>query len=692
MTSVSTIGQSTFLNSQLLNIESQLNDLTNQVSSGKKSATFSGINSVSQLSLQLNSSLTVTNGYLTNISNAQTLIAPIQNVLQQITDIANQLRTDSLVASSDALPVTQGNATLQAEATDALNQISSLLNTRVGNTYLFGGRNTTTPPMPNFGSAANASSIAGQVAALQGANPLTTATPSGDQLYNAIQNFLNNGLTRTTSTGATVPSPFGYTGETGEPGGSDFRFSTAAGAAAGATSITVSQGFDLPTVGQYIEFGTLPPTNAAYQVTAVNQATRTITFARATSPAVTALGPSTGLHAAIPAHPAVNVTSPSWVTTVSANGANSADTTFPGVTAAFGARVSSVTVPKAGDYSVGETFKFANDAANTYQVTGLNTSTNTITFQTTPGALPLQNPVRSGTQITPLTGPFSGTAGSTQMVVQTPANYKVGDRISLSTDPANTFYDVTAVNGDAITISQVPGGGGLVNPITTATAITVNHSYQAGTNVVNVGSTTGVTAGMSGKFSNSNINYNLASIVSPTQIQVVPLGQSQGSGLETTMPPSEPIPGQQITASFGTAIQPLSVQIDNGVSLQYGIPADTHAIRTVLGAIFALATTNLNTTTQGGFREVAARAAADLQTGSREVSTVASTLGVKQQTLDATKTRLSDFTTTLQTQLSSLNDVDMASAVSQLTETQTQLEASFKLISSLKTMSLANYP
>src|SRR5258708_33404130 len=80
------------------------------------------------------------------------------------------------------------------------------------------------------------------------------------------------------------------------------------------------------------------------------------------------------------------------------------------------------------------------------------------------------------------------------MMVQTPANYKVGDRISLSTDPANTFYDVTAVNGDAITISQVPGGGGLVNPITTATATTVNHSYQAGTNVVNGGSTTGVTA------------------------------------------------------------------------------------------------------------------------------------------------------------------------------------------------------
>src|SRR5258708_28179989 len=102
------------------------------------------------------------------------------------------------------------------------------------------------------------------------------------------------------------------------------------------------------------------------------------------------------------------------------------------------------------------------------------------------------------------------------MMVQTPANYKVGDRISLSTDPANTFYDVTAVNGDAITISQVPGGGGLVNPITTATAITVNHSYQAGTNVVNVASTPGVTAGQTVDVTKHHIHCTVSSLPRPT--------------------------------------------------------------------------------------------------------------------------------------------------------------------------------
>src|SRR5690348_17028953 len=98
MSTVSTIGQNTFLNSQIQNIETQLDKLSNQVSSGNKSDTFSGINTVSQLSLQLTNQKTMANGYLTNISNATTAIEPVQSVLQQITDLDNQVRNDALNA------------------------------------------------------------------------------------------------------------------------------------------------------------------------------------------------------------------------------------------------------------------------------------------------------------------------------------------------------------------------------------------------------------------------------------------------------------------------------------------------------------------------------------------------------------------------------------------------------------------
>lgn len=617
MTSVSTIGQSTFLNQQLLSVESQLNDLSNQVSSGKKSDTFSGISSVSQLSLQLNSSLTVTNGYLTNISNATTLVAPVQNVLQQITDIANQLRNNALTASSDALPVTQGNGALQAQAQDALNQISSLLNTKVGNQYLFGGRATSAPPMPNFGSASNASSIVGQVAGLNATYPLTTVTSSGDQLYNAIQTFLRNGVTHTAPTGATAPSALGYSGETGEPGGSNYQFTTSAPVTANSTTVTLAQTADLPVPGQYIEFGTVPPQNAAYLVTGV--AGQTVTFQRV----------------------------PVGTGTVT-NGVDAVSGTIP----------------------AGTSINVVNAAA----VTTLPAATTTTDTTTTPSAA----------------------NGSTSIQVSAISKYHVGDRISFA-GAAGPFYDVTFVDPSSSSVSFVKSGvntGGITGgPILAGATVTIYQGQPPGSTTINLTSTTGVTAGMSVKFSNSSTIYHVVRVINGTSLEITQEGTAAGSGLTDPLPPPIPTdpPGTDVTASFGAQIPPQSVQIDNGVSLQYGIRADDPAFRKVLGAIFALATTNLNTTTQAGFRQVAARAAADLQAGGTQITNLAANLGVKQQTLDAAKTRLTDFSTTLQSQLTNLNDVDMASAVSQLTQTQTQLQASFKLLSTMKSLSLANF-
>lgn len=613
MSSVSTIGQNTFLNSQIMNIETQLDTLSNQVSSGQKSDTFSGINTVSQLSVQLTNSLTTTQGYLTNISNAQTLIDPMQSVLQQITDIANKLRTDSLTASSDALPVTQGNGALQAEATDALNQISALLNTRVGSTYLFGGRDTTTPPMPSFGTPSNASSIAGQVQGLQTSTPLTNTTSSGDQLYQAIQTFLRNGITYTTPAGASAPSALGYAGETAEPGGSAYKFTTSGAITQNATTVTLSQTADLPTIGQYIEFGTIPPQNAAYKVTAVAGQTLTLQRVPVGTGTVT-----NGVDFAIPAGTSVNVVSPSAVTTVQTAGTTTADTTAA-----------------------------------------------------------------------------VGVAGATSIQVSTIANYHVGDRIKFGA--GTQYYDVTYVDPTTSTVSFVQSGngsGGLTGAVASGAPVSIIQGTPPGSTTITVGSTTGVTAGMSVKFSNSSTVYTVTRVINGTQIEITQQGTASGVGLTDPLPPPLPTtgtPGTDTTATFGPQVPTQSVQIADGQSVQYGIRANDPAIQTVLGAIFALATTNLSTTTQAGFREIATRAATDLQSGVQGITTVASNLGVKQNTLTSGQTSQQNYVTTLKTQLSNLDDVNMAQAVSQLTQTQTQLQASFQLLSTMKNLTLANY-
>jgi flagellin-like hook-associated protein FlgL len=66
-------------------------------------------------------------------------------------------------------------------------------------------------------------------------------------------------------------------------------------------------------------------------------------------------------------------------------------------------------------------------------------------------------------------------------------------------------------------------------------------------------------------------------------------------------------------------------------------------------------------------------------------------LGNTQASLTATQTQLSDTATALSGQLSSVQNVDMASALSQLTGVQTQLQASYRLITGENSLSLLNF-
>ena len=133
------------------------------------------------------------------------------------------------------------------------------------------------------------------------------------------------------------------------------------------------------------------------------------------------------------------------------------------------------------------------------------------------------------------------------------------------------------------------------------------------------------------------------------------------------------------------------MRIDNGVDIDYGIRADNPAIRTVMNALFALATTDLNSATETGFHEIAIRAASDLASGGRGVTSLSADLGVKEAMLDSTESRHKDYQVVIATQLDRAENVDMAEAVTKLTQTQTNLQASYQLLATLRNLSLANF-
>ena len=73
------------------------------------------------------------------------------------------------------------------------------------------------------------------------------------------------------------------------------------------------------------------------------------------------------------------------------------------------------------------------------------------------------------------------------------------------------------------------------------------------------------------------------------------------------------------------------------------------------------------------------------------MATETGALGNIQSSLQTQKTEASDASTALTTQVSSVEDVDMTKTLSDLSEVQTQLSASYKLISEISSLSLVNF-
>ena len=86
---------------------------------------------------------------------------------------------------------------------------------------------------------------------------------------------------------------------------------------------------------------------------------------------------------------------------------------------------------------------------------------------------------------------------------------------------------------------------------------------------------------------------------------------------------------------------------------------------------------------------------ADTQTSVTNLTAAMSTdvgvLGEQQANLTTMQTTMSDTSTALSGQLSTAQDVDMATTLSNLSLAQTQLEASYQLLSTSSSMSLVKY-
>src|ERR1700753_2313119 len=133
-------GRTSYLGTGLINIKNQLDSLTAELSSGKKSTTYSGLGSDSATATGLRAQLSD----YANYSNTATLLNTRINVanlsLQGISDAGNEVK--NAAAGATLTLDNSGQTAGQKNAQASFTQIIALLNTDSGGRYLFSGRAT----------------------------------------------------------------------------------------------------------------------------------------------------------------------------------------------------------------------------------------------------------------------------------------------------------------------------------------------------------------------------------------------------------------------------------------------------------------------------------------------------------------------------------------------------------------------
>ena len=150
--------------------------------------------------------------------------------------------------------------------------------------------------------------------------------------------------------------------------------------------------------------------------------------------------------------------------------------------------------------------------------------------------------------------------------------------------------------------------------------------------------------------------------------------------------------------------QPPVADLGDGQQVATGISAGANLVATITGtdttgsyvndllrALSTLGSLSSSQNSATGFSALAGAVAGNLQKVVTALGTDSAALGAVQDQVTATGSNLSALSTALTQQLTNVEDVDIASTATRLTQAQTQLQASYKLISELSSLSLVNY-
>jgi flagellin-like hook-associated protein FlgL len=151
---VSTVGSYLLPGIQtLLDTRTRLDDLQRQLATGQKSTTYSGLGLDRGLAVSLNAQLQSIGGFDEAIKQISTRLSIVQTTLGRVSDIGREIKGATAGAPFD--PDVSGQTTLQKTASSSLGELLGLLNTQVGDQYVFSGRDSDQPSVETLDHVLN---------------------------------------------------------------------------------------------------------------------------------------------------------------------------------------------------------------------------------------------------------------------------------------------------------------------------------------------------------------------------------------------------------------------------------------------------------------------------------------------------------------------------------------------------------
>lgn len=144
MTRVANLAQNQLIQSYIADTQARLQSTQIQVTTGQKALRYAGIADQANTLINLESTNARTKQYVANNAIVASRLNAMDTSLAQLTDIATKLKT-LLVNANNGNDASQMG--INQQASNLLSQAAGLLNSKFGDTYLFGGTRTDTPPV-----------------------------------------------------------------------------------------------------------------------------------------------------------------------------------------------------------------------------------------------------------------------------------------------------------------------------------------------------------------------------------------------------------------------------------------------------------------------------------------------------------------------------------------------------------------